>query len=192
MQDNADHIDELSGEPEPHEEELTFEEEGEISADAIKKLRAKLKVAEHDRAEYLAGWQRAKADYINLRNAEDKAKGEIAQHTKEGLLHDFIGVLDSFDSAFANQEVWQELPQNWRLGMEHIYNQLRQTLEQHGLAEIKAAGAQFNPEEHHSIASVDVPNSADDHKVVEVTRKGYRLAGRIIRPAEVKVGIYKN
>lgn len=192
MPSNDDNIEHLPDEEKEAPDDLIFEEEGEVGADTIKKLRAKLKQAEHDRGEYLSGWQRAKADYINLRNTEEKAKQDIGRMVKESLLLDLIPVLDTFEIAFANQAAWEELPKNWRNGMEHIYNQLKSTLQDHGLTEIEAApGTNFNPEVHHSIATLDVDSPEADNKVREVVRKGYKLGSKIIRPTQVKVGTYK-
>jgi molecular chaperone GrpE len=176
-------------------EELVLDEldesEGNPQA-SLKKLRDKLKACQAERQEYLDGWQRSKADYINLRRAEEKMRLEIAGMAKEDIFHDLLTLADSFEMAFANQESWQQAPENWRLGVEYIYSQLLSTFNNHGLVEIKAEGLPFNPLEHQSIASIEVSEPKEDQLVLEVTKKGYKLGSKVIRPAHVKVGIYQS
>ena len=50
----------------------------------------KLAAVEKQRDEYLAGWQRAKADFINYRKDEMKHLEEVAQYGSEDLIKDFF------------------------------------------------------------------------------------------------------
>jgi molecular chaperone GrpE len=173
----------------PDEEIVEINDDSvEVTPDQIKRLRQKLKSCEQEKAEYLAGWQRAKADYINLKNAEEKAKQEIATYAKESLLHELINLADSFELAFANKEAWNSVPENWRKGVEYIYSNLINIFDNNGLSEINPIGQDFNPSEQHSIGTVEVSDEKQVDKVVEVLKKGYSLKGKVIRPAHVKIG----
>lgn len=174
---------------ESDEEFMPINEEGaDINPPDIKKLRQKLKTCETERAEYLAGWQRAKADYINLKNTEEKARQEIGNFAKESLLHELISLADSFELAFANKETWNAVPENWRKGVEYIYSNLVNIFDNNGLVEINPLGQDFDPATQHSIGTVEVSDEGEVDKVVEVLKKGYSLKGRVIRPAHVKTG----
>lgn len=170
------------------------DEEGieEVSQAKMKKLREELKKATADKVEYLAGWQRAKADYINLQNTEDKNRSEIIKYAKEGLLVDLLPLVDSFDMAFANKTVWEQAPENWRKGIEYIYSQLTNILKDNGLEPlVPPPGSDFDPQRHESIGLIETNKKDEDGKILEVVKKGYILQGKLIRPAQVKTGELK-
>ncbi len=181
--------------PEEIQEEFVPEDgEGNTAGikDVVKDLREKLKKAIEEKQDYLDGWQRTKADFINARKMEDKNRGEVIKFANEDLLSQMIPVLDSFTMAFNNKEAWEKVDKNWRMGVEYIYSQLKTVLEQNGLTEFDPKGEVFNSEKHHAVESVPVTDQVQDHKVLDVVQKGYLLNGKIIRPASVKIGEFKN
>jgi molecular chaperone GrpE len=155
----------------------------------IKKLREELKIARKERDEYLTGWQRAKADFINARKDEEKSRAEFVKSANKELVLDIVTTLDNFDMAFANKEAWEKVDENWRKGVEYIYSQLLATLEQNGLKQLVPLGEIFDPNIHTSVESVQVEKPEDEHKIVEVAQKGYTLNGSLIRSPKVKVGV---
>lgn len=163
MQDDKDEI--LDNE--------VVEEEG--VDDNIKKLREALKICQKEKAEYLAGWQRAKADFINARRDEEKARAEFAKFAAEMVLKETLAVADSLEIA----------------GDKHIYAQLREILKREGVEPIKAEGARFDPLYHEALEQVEVQEEAKDGAVLEELQKGYRIYDKVLRPAKVKVGVYK-
>lgn len=156
----------------------------------LKKLKAKLKICEVERQEYLGGWQRARADYVNLKVSEEKTKHEIARRTEARLLLDFLKVADSFELALSHKESWDKLPDNWRQGVEYIHSQLKTVLKDNGVKEINPLHLEFDPQQAHSIGVVEIDDKKMDNVVLEVLKIGYELHGQIIRPAQVKVGKY--
>lgn len=174
------------------EEDVVFDDIEENSDNAIKKLQEKLKECIKEKQEYLDGWQRAKADFANARKKDEAARAELVSFAKEGLILDIITTIDNFNMAFANKDAWESVDKNWRVGMEHIHCQLLKTLEENGLEQFAPLGEEFNPMRHDSVESVITDKKEDDHKIIEVIQKGYVLNGKIIRPAKVKVGEFKN
>ena len=180
---------------EPDFEDIQFEENTEDRAPEaaeiggkLKKLRDELKVCHSERAEYLAGWQRAKADYLNLKKEAEEQRGQTAKWVKEGILEELLMLADSFELAMANQEVWEQAPENWRKGVEYIYLQLKAIFQNHNLEVIEPkVGDKFNPLEEHSVAVVPAESPEEDDKVDEIIKKGYKINGRVLRPAQVKV-----
>ncbi len=172
------------------DEEVIFEEDqvDQNIALKLKKLNDKIKSLEGEKMENLLGWQRAKADYSNLKINTEKEKAELGGMIKGGIIMDLLPLADSFEIAMANKAVWEEVPENWRKGVEYIYNHLENILSNHGVSVIKEVGLPFNPLEHETIGLVDTENKAEDHTVLEVVKKGYRLGDRVIRPAQVKIG----
>ena len=71
-------------------------------AGKIKKLKEESKRCEAERKEYLEGWQRAKADFINFKKDEGKRFEDMARFVTASIVEEFLPVLDSFDLALAN------------------------------------------------------------------------------------------
>ncbi|PIR57902.1 MAG: nucleotide exchange factor GrpE [Parcubacteria group bacterium CG10_big_fil_rev_8_21_14_0_10_38_31] len=157
----------------------------------IKDLRIKLEKCEKEKREYLEGWQRSKADFVNFKRDEVASRKNAETMFKENIIPDFLTVTDNFEMAFANKDAWEGLPKGWRQGIEHIYAQLISVLESHGLSIIKSEGEKFNPEEHRAIGSIEVDSEEKDHIILEELQRGYRLNGKVVRPSQVKIGIYK-
>ena len=146
----------------------------------IKKLKAELERVEKERKEYLDGWQRAKADFINYKRDETKRLEELRQFLAGGVIAEMIAVLDSFDLALAHT------PKEAERGILLIRGQLEDILKRHGLEEVPArVGDPFRPEAHESLgeAETDLPEGT----IAEILQKGYMLGGRVVRPVRVKI-----
>jgi len=173
---------------------ITFfdEEEEGNPTQAIKKLREKIKKLEEKNQEYLTGWQRERADSVNLRKRLEEEKKEFAKFAKEDIATELMSVLDSFESAFKNKEAWEQVPKNWRLGVESIHIQLINVLSNHGVSVIDPLGEEFDPQRDEAIGTVAVENEKDNNRILEVLGIGYKLHDKIIRAPKVKVGEYKS
>lgn len=174
------------------DQDIVPDEEVESPAAALKKLREKLKACEAEKQEYLTGWQRAKADFVNARKVDAHEREEFARFATEKVLLDMLGVADSFEMAFAHKESWEKVDAGWRTGVESIYSQLLTAFERHGLVPFGVPGERFDPRLHAAAHTVPVADSKDDDTVILVVQRGYRLHDKIVRPARVTVGEYKN
>ncbi len=163
----------------------------ENSAEAVKKLREKLKKSEAEKQEYLTGWQRAKADMVNARKRDEAERAEFTKYANERLIDGLIPVLESFELAMGNKEAWGKVDKNWRIGVEYIYSQLKKALSDSGLEEIDPIGKAFDHNRDEAAEYVPVDKESDHHKIIAVIQKGYSLNGRPMRPPKVKVGEYK-
>ncbi len=173
------------------DEEVVFEEENTSADFAMKKQRNKLKECQKQKEEYLTGWQKDKADFINARKDDEKRFDEFRKFAESSLLLDLLPALDAFENAF-KEESWKTVDKAWQDGIKFLYNQLVSVLKEHKLEEIDAIGEKFNPEEHEAIEEIEVDKEKNDGVVMESPRKGYSINKKIIRPAQVKVGKYKN
>ncbi|MBX4197803.1 nucleotide exchange factor GrpE [Candidatus Parcubacteria bacterium] len=174
------------------DEEFVPEDGEGNTEDTVKSLRVKLKKALAEKQEYLDGWQRAKADFINSRKRDEETRKAMMKFAAEDLVLQIVPVLDSFTMAFNNKEAWEKVDKNWRIGVEHIYSQLLGVLQQNGFSEFNPMGETFDPMKHNAVETVPVTEKEKNHKVVEVLQKGYILHGKIIRPASVKIGELKH
>jgi len=169
-------------------DDVVIEEEADNPAEAIKKLRAKLKNCEAEKGEYLAGWQRAKADSINARREEEERRKDIIKFSEKALVLELINLADSFDGLYANKEGWGKIEKNWRQGMEHLRAQLMNIIKSRGVEAMESLGKMLNPKESESIGKADVDTAEKDGIVIEELRRGYKMRGMVIRPSLVKVG----
>lgn len=162
-------------------EGIEYIEDNEGIEDRVKKFKNKLKSCEKERTEYLAGWQRAKADLINYKKEQEQKISDYYKFSNEGFISEILPVLDSFELALKhtkNKKDSEEITQ--------LYNQLLSILKSNGLEEIKALGEKFNPEFHESVG--EVKSDKGEGIIIEEVQRGYKLHGKVIRPSKVKIG----
>ena len=164
----------------------------ENMAETIKKLRAKLKESQANAQEYLTGWQRTKADFVNARKRDEEERKEFIKFSNERLIESLVPVLESFDLAMANKETWEKVDKNWRVGVEYIYSQLKKTLSDAGLEEVNPIGQKFDPARDEAAEYVPVTEESQDHVITQVIQKGYTLNEKQMRPPKVKVGEFSS
>lgn len=172
--------------------EFEFNDDGEEDLKkTLKKLRVDLKKAKAEKEEYLTGWQKERADFINYKKQEEDRKANFSESVRERILTRFLSVMDSFNMAFANKEAWEKVDENWRKGVEYIYAQLNTIFEEYGVRAIGEVGESFDHNIHHSIEMIPTDKKNEDHKIAEVIQKGYKLGDRVIRAARVNVFEYR-
>lgn len=157
----------------------------------IKKLREEIEKLRKERDEYLVGWQRAKADYINQSKNHLEERSELLKSAARRTITGILPTLDTYDLAKGNTEAWNAVDANWRMGIEYIFQQLYTSLENEGLKKFGVVGDKFDPNLHQSIEAIPVSDKIKDGTVVGVLQSGYMLHEKVIRPAKVNVGIYK-
>lgn len=177
-------------------EDVEFVEEFDSAASGLQSktrhvLKGELKKTQKERQEYLEGWQRAKADLANAKREFEERSSHVAKFASEDLMTELLPVLDSFDMAFRDKEAWEKADENWRKGVEYIYNQFISVLQGRGLIQVNPMGEQFDPKLHDPLETVEVDDKAQDHTVVTVIQKGYMLHDKLIRAPRVHVGEFK-
>lgn len=177
---------------EPEVLEFEFNEDGEEDLKkTLKKFRADLKVCKNEKEEYLIGWQKERADFVNYKKQEEDRKNNFSESMRERILSRFLTVMDSFNMAFSNKESWEKVDENWRKGVEYIYSQMNTVFEEYGVKPIGEVGEAFDPNIHQSVEMVNTNKKEDDHKVSLVIQKGYKLGDRVMRAARVNIFEYK-
>lgn len=153
----------------------------------IKQLRAKLKEAEAEKQKYLDNWQRAQAEFINIRKRDEEDKKRFALFASQDVIEKLVPVLESFDGARSQTELWNQVSKEWRTGMESIHNQLIQIVMQAGVTEIDPLGAVFDPKFHEAVTHEPATDTYPDGTVSKVLQKGYMMHDKILKPARVIV-----
>jgi molecular chaperone GrpE len=178
-----------------HVDDVSFEEvneEGEIDArDTIKKLREKIKKLESEKQEYLDLSQRTRADYANYKKEVEANRLSDRKFATKRFIEELLPVLDAYDMAQANKEAWEKVDQNWRMGIEYIFNQFRTVLEGEGVKQFGKIGDTFDPALHESMEHVKVEHESENDKVVRILQNGYKMNDVILRPARVHTGSFE-
>jgi len=176
-------------------DDVSFEdvnEEGEVDArTTIKKLREKIKKLEGEKQEYLDLSQRTRADYANFKKEVESNRITERKFATKRFIEELLPVLDSYDMAKGNTEAWEKVDQNWRVGIEYIFGQLRTVLENEGVIQFGKVGDVFDPNLHESMEMVNVENESENDKIISILQSGYRMNETILRPARVKVGHFE-
>lgn len=137
-------------------------------------------LGERDQMRSLA--QQIQADFENYRKQAMKRETAIVERASESILEQLLPVLDSFDAALV--QLSADTDPALRKGVELVFAQMVGVLEHAGLERIDADGMPFDPNEHEAVLQED---GDGDPVVAETMRSGYRLKGRVLRPAMVKV-----
>jgi len=152
----------------------------------IKKQKTELEIAKQKMEEYLNGWKRAKADYINLKKEKDKREQEMIQFANAALILEILPIYDNFKLA------WRHIPEEhkkndeWLKGIEQIKKQFYKLLTNVGIKEIKTVGEKFDPEVHEAVAK-EKKEDMEGNTVFEEVKGGYKLYDKVLEPAKVKV-----
>lgn len=168
-------------------------EDGEAlpTKDIVKKLREDIKTLRKEKEEYLTGWQRAKADYVNLQKDLDNVRINSGVYAKESMAEKLFPALDSFDMAIGDKTHWQKIDKDWQDGILSIYNQFMSGLSKAGIEKIDKDAIPFDPNLHQSINLVETDDESKDHTVASILQIGYKIGERVIRPAKVNIYEYK-
>lgn len=165
--------------PTPEELGIELPDDRDEAFDELLRLLAD---ARHEAAAERDHALRALAELDNVRKRALREAAEVRQRAAEGLITQLLPVLDSFDAGFA---VDTDHPDALALadGFRGVHAQLLGVLEAAGLAHIPTVGEPFDPAVHEAVSMV-----GDGDRVIAEMRRGYTLAGKVLRPASVVVG----
>jgi molecular chaperone GrpE len=170
--------------PNPSEMAQDAGTEGE-SSPAPESMEERLAQAEAKCAEYLDGWQRARAELDNFRKRMARERNEWGDSLRIEFVLSILPAMDDFNLALAN------LPDDiaehaWVNGVILAHRKLSAQLEALGVTEIPTSGQSFDPALHEAVTHED-SNAHHAGEVIGVVRKGYKLGEKVIRPVLVRV-----
>jgi molecular chaperone GrpE len=140
----------------------------------------KLRAERNDLFERLA---RLQAEFDNYRKRAAKENAEYRDYAVSDAARTLLPVIDSFTLALKNASA---KPEDLRKGVELIFKQLQDVLQKLNIERIPSQGEPFDPRVHEAIEMVET-DAAPDHHVLEELQPGYRIKGRLLRPAMVRV-----
>jgi molecular chaperone GrpE len=142
----------------------------------VEKLRS-------ERNELFDRLARLQAEFDNYRKRAAKENAEYRDYAVSDAARSLLPVIDSFTLALKNSAA---KPEDLRKGVELIFKQLQDVLQKLNIERVPAQGEPFDPRVHEAIEMVET-NDAPDHHVLEELQPGYRIKGRLLRPAMVRV-----
>jgi molecular chaperone GrpE len=160
----------------------------------VEELKKELENAKAKCEEYLNGWKRERADFLNYKKEEMERIGQLVKYANEEIILKIIPILDNICLAarqnFSSENLdGQESPRikSFFDGLEQIKKQLEDFLAKEGIEAIEVIGKEFDPNLMESVGETPNTQNLPPNTVSEETQRGYTLHGKVIRPAKVKI-----
>ena len=148
-------------------------------------LQARLDEAEAQAAEYLEGWQRARAEFANARKRLERERAEARRNATIDVVMKLLPILDDFERAVENAP--SEIAENsWFDGIILVHRKMLSILEGENIERVEAVGQPFDPNFHEAVMQEE-SDQYDSDVVIRELQPGYRLEDRVLRPALVVV-----
>lgn len=130
-------------------------------------------------------YRRTMAEFDNFRKRTEKEKAAMYEIGAKAIIDKLLPVVDNFERGLA------AIPEEDKAsavaeGMDKIYRQLTKMLEDAGVKEIEAEGAEFDPNFHNAVMHIE-DESLGENVVAEVLQKGYTYRDTVVRHSMVKV-----
>ena len=163
-----------------------FEEKSAAAGDpqaSVVTPESELQKARAERNDLFERLARLQAEFDNYRKRAAKENSEYRDYAVSDAARTLLPVVDSFALALKNSAA---KPEDLRKGVELIFKQFQDVLQKLNVERIPAQGEPFDPRVHEAIEMVET-DAAPDHHVLEELQPGYRIKGRLLRPAMVRV-----
>jgi len=163
-------------------------EEGEQQAppDELSTMKAEVERLEAEASEYLDGWQRARAEFINFKRRTKEENENTRARITGDILVQFLEIIDDLDLALESKPDGDDL-QAWIGGIELIRQKLMLILQGQNIEEIPVdRGNCFDPALHEAV-TFEEDDELEEGEIIGTIKKGYILKERVLRPAQVRV-----
>lgn len=126
---------------------------------------------------------RTAAEMDNLRKRTAREREEAVRYANQRLLEDLLPVIDNFEMGM--QAASQDQKSMIYIGMDMVRRQLNDFLANQGVQEVPT-NIPFDPNLHDAVSQEECADGAEG-RILRVTRKGFKLRDRLLRPAGVVV-----
>ena len=169
--------------PEVHDAEAEMFEEEEALVQAEEQLVEQINLAQQKADENWELLLRTKAEMENLRRRTQKDLESAHKFGTEKLVSELLPIMDSIELGLSIEDTNVE---SIREGMGLTMNMVSQLFEKFNIEAINPDKEKFDPELHQAM-SMQPTDEFEPNTVITVMQKGYRLNGRLVRPAMVMV-----
>ena len=171
-------VEEQNENVENQDAEKSAEETSDNCDDKVKKLEAELE-------EWKNSYTRKLAEFQNFTKRKENEVAEMRKYASEGIIVKLLDNIDNLERAVDASKESQNFDSLIE-GVNMILNNLKNLLTEEGVEEIEAAGKEYDPYEHKAMITEN-KEELDDNMVVQVFQKGYKMKGKVVRPAMVTV-----
>ncbi len=154
----------------------------EDQVDLLKKLDEAQALSTENHELYL----RAASDLDNYRRRVVREKEELHKYANSGLVEDLLPAIDNLTLGLESAQQHHPEAKSVTDGYSMVLKQIFKILEQHGIKEIDPKNGSFDPSLHECVAH-QPSDTVEEGRIITVTRKGYMLHERLVRPAGVVV-----
>ncbi len=160
-------------------------DEGEALAEEDMTVEERLERTQAQAAEYLEGWQRARAEFANARKRMERDRVDARRNATIDLAARLLPIMDDFERAFeaAPSEI---AGHSWFEGIALVHRKISSILEDVGIERIESVGQPFDPNFHEALLQEE-SDQFESGIVIRELQSGYRLEERVIRPSMVVV-----
>lgn len=145
-------------------------------------MEDELENARREAAAHLDTAQRLQADFDNYRKRMAREQEEACRRSSQRLVTDLLPVVDNLERALAHAPEDDPLGEGVRMVLQQLFD----VFAKEGAERIDALGEPFDPKEHQAVGRAERTDVAED-TCVAVYQPGYRMQGRVLRPASVVV-----
>ena len=185
--DNTDKMAEKEQQQDPEQETSQPQEAGQPE-EKEKTAEEKLQDAEEEIANLKDQLLRKIAEFDNYRKRTIKEKTELILNGGEKTVIAILPVLDDMERALANMEKTEDVAAVVE-GVKLIHKKFIDILGKQGVKAIDTKDATFDVDLHEAIAQLPAPTDEMKGKVMDCTLTGYKLNDKVIRHAQVVVGL---
>ena len=151
--------------------------------DRVDALNAEVEEVSREKDQFREMFQRAQADFINYKRRTEEDRDELQKHANSRLILKLLPVMDEFNLAIDHASQ-SDAGASWLEGIKLIERKLNSLLESEVVTKIEAEGREFDPLEHEAMAYQESSEHREG-EILSVVRDGYKMHGRVIRPALV-------
>ena len=186
----AETTEDTASETEEKDTEETAEEtEGSSKEDSDDNKKGFVKKKKDKKDEQIEELQdrvrRQMAEFDNFRKRTEKEKAQMFEVGAKSIIEKILPVIDNFERGLASIPE-EEAGSAFADGMNMIYKQLMNELEQAGVAPIEAVGEEFDPEYHNAVMQVE-NDELESGTVAQELQKGYTYRDSVVRHSMVAV-----
>ena len=159
--------------------------EAQKAVGLLEEKEAELEAREAEMEEMKKELLYQRAELENFKRRTRERFDDSVRYAAEKVVNDLLPVLDNLERALEHStEAEAETAEALAEGVGHTVTQFKEALAAHGVEVIEAMGETFDPNIHEALAQM--PGDADN-VVMAVHEKGYKLNGKLLRPARVVV-----
>ena len=144
-----------------------------------------LKAKADERDVYYDKYLRLQAEFDNAKKRFEKDKSDLLRYANDGFLLEFMPILDNLEAAEKHIKEAKDF-KAVQEGVDIIQVQIQRFLKDIGVERVKTVGEKFDPHVHEAIEA-DEKSDGGDGMVIGELKPGYKLNGRLLRPASVRI-----